>query len=181
MKIILLAAVTLDGKIARNQTHFVDWVSREDRQRFISITKEAGVIIMGHNTFATLPAPLKGRLHIVMSTKPNEKRSIPGIVEFTNLAPEELLNRLEERGYVEAVLIGGAQVNTLFLRCEKVNEVWLTIEPRIFGAGLSLFEEVALDVRVKLLEIEQLNAEGTVLLKYQVQYEPVSSHSVATT
>src|SRR2546423_15593221 len=102
MKIILMAAVTIDGKIARNETHFVNWSSHEDKKLFFETSKRAGVMIMGHNTYNTLPAPLPGRLHIVLTNHPEDKQGIPGSVEFTNLAPEQIATDLEARGYTEA-------------------------------------------------------------------------------
>ena len=55
MKIILMAAVTLDGKIARNEAHFVDWSSHEDKKLFYATSKRARVLILGNNTFKTFP------------------------------------------------------------------------------------------------------------------------------
>ena len=34
MKITMLMAVTADGKIARNSSHFPDWTSKEDKKVF---------------------------------------------------------------------------------------------------------------------------------------------------
>src|SRR5438270_9430073 len=107
VKITLVAAITLDGKLARNSAHFVDWTSREDKKLFFSTSKRAGVIIMGHNTFKTLPAPLPGRLHVVLTNDLTSKESIPNQVEYTNQPPESILADLEARGYTEAVLGGG--------------------------------------------------------------------------
>ena len=67
MKISLMCAITLDGKIARNEHHFVDWSSREDKRLFFATTKRAGVLILGNNTYKTFSAPLPGRLHIVLT------------------------------------------------------------------------------------------------------------------
>src|SRR5438552_785290 len=108
MKVTLVAALTLDGKLARNSAHLVDWSSREDKKLFFSTTKRAGVIIMGNNTFKTLPAPLSGRLHVVLTNDLTGKQNIPGQVEYTNQAPEAILADLEVRGYTEAVLGGGS-------------------------------------------------------------------------
>src|SRR2546423_4205245 len=116
MRILLLAAVTLDGKIARNESHFVDWSSREDKKLFFATTKRAGVVIMGNNTYKTLSAPLPGRLHVVLTTAPQDNENIPGTVEFTNQSPEEVVAGLEARGYTEAVVTGGAPINALFLK-----------------------------------------------------------------
>src|SRR5437868_14779143 len=99
MKIVLLAVVTLDGKIARNEHHLSNWSSREDKKIFIAETKRAGVMILGNNTFKTLPAPLPGRLHVVHTTRPNDKINVPGVVEYTDKTPHEIVADLEARGY----------------------------------------------------------------------------------
>ncbi|MBF6614019.1 MAG: dihydrofolate reductase [Chloroflexi bacterium] len=173
MKIMLLAAVTIDGKIARNETHFVDWSSREDKKIFFAASKRAGVIVLGHNTYKTLPAPLPGRLHVVLSTTIEDKVSQPGLIEFTNLPPEEIVRDLEARGYTEAVLTGGAQINALFLKSGLVDEIWLTVEPLIFGVGLDLFRGVQFDQRARLIHVEQLNDSGTVHLRYDLRNQRV--------
>lgn len=169
MKIILLAAMTIDGKIARNETHLVDWSSREDKRLFFATTKHAGVIIMGNNTFKTLASPLPGRLHIVLTATVEGKISVTGAVEYTSQTPEEIVAALETRGYTEAVLAGGAQVNTLFLKAGLVDELWLTVEPLIFGVGIDLFRGVELDVRARLVHFEQLNEAGAVHLRYSLR------------
>lgn len=166
MKVILIAAMTIDGKIARDEAHFVNWSSREDKKLFISISKRAGVLIMGHNTYKTLPAPLPGRLHIVLTSDLSDKVDRPGEVEFTNRAPVDIVEGLVARGYTEAALTGGAQINALFLKSNLVDEIWLTVEPLIFGVGLDLFRGVQFDHRAHLLEVRQLNEGGSVFLRY---------------
>jgi dihydrofolate reductase len=166
MKIILMAAVTIDGKIARDEAHFVDWSSREDKKLFFSTTKRAGVIILGNNTYKTLPSPLPGRLHVVLTRSLVGKENVPGTVEYTDAPPEQIVADLEARGYTEAVLTGGAQVNALFLQSDLVDEIWLTVEPLIFGLGIDLFQGLQFNQRAALLSVEQLNDTGSVLLKY---------------
>ena len=67
-------------------------------------------MIVGHNTFATLPSLLPGRLHIVLTTQPEGKTNIPGQLEYTNQSPDAILADLEGRGYTQAVVAGGGQV-----------------------------------------------------------------------
>ena len=67
MEVFILAAQTADGFIAKNHTHAATWTSKEDKQRFVELTKDAGVIVMGSTTFKTLPKPLKNRLNVVYS------------------------------------------------------------------------------------------------------------------
>nr|AIA15413.1 RibD C-terminal domain protein [uncultured bacterium] len=163
-----MAAMTLDGKIARDESHFVDWSSKEDKRLFYSTSKRARVLIMGNNTYKTLPAPLPNRLHIVLTTNTADKASKLGEVEFTSASPADIISDLEGRGYTEAVLTGGAQVNSLFLKAGMVSEIWVTVEPLIFGVGIDLFRGSPFDVRVTLTSVEKLNDGGSVLLKYSV-------------
>src|SRR5690348_1413488 len=99
MRIICLAALTLDGKLARTAEHFVNWSSLEDKRLFMRTSKEAGVLILGHNTYKTFPGPLPERLHIVLTTQPAAQTTIPGVVEFTSAAPPAVVAGLAARGY----------------------------------------------------------------------------------
>src|SRR5947207_8764890 len=101
MKVTMVVVVTIDGKLARNSAHFSNWSSPEDKKIFVSLTKRAGVIIMGHNTYKTLPAPLPGRLHVVLTRDTTGKVDVLGKVEFTNQPPERVLTDLQARGYTE--------------------------------------------------------------------------------
>lgn len=169
MKTIILAAVTIDGKLARDPAHYVDWTSREDKRLFFSTTKQAGALIIGNNTFKTFPSPLPGRLHVVLTYSLAGKENTPGLVEYTSASPEQIMADLEARGYTEAVVGGGSQINALFLEKGLVDEIWLTVEPLIFGLGVELLRGVRFDLRARLLSVEKLNEEGAVLLKYSLR------------
>src|SRR5260370_912000 len=81
--------------------------------------------------------------------------------------PERVLAELEQRGSRTAVLAGGAQIYRAFLAAGLVDELWLTIEPLAFGAGITLFGDDPLDLRLALLECRQLNADS-VHLRYRI-------------
>ncbi len=161
-----MMAITADGKIAKDSTQFTDWTSREDKKLFVEVSKKHGVIMMGENTFKTFLKPLPGRLNVVFSKQENPE-PIEG-VKWVNGEPQQVLEELETLGYKSALLGGGATINSLFLKNKLITEIILTIEPKIFGQGLSLFNE-DLDVNLKLLEIEKLN-DNTIMIKYQVIY-----------
>lgn len=171
MRVLLLAAITLDGKIARDASQFTNWSSREDKRLFQRTSKEAGVVIMGRTTFETLPGPLPGRLSVVMTRDAEAARirhaEVEG-VEFTDGEPAAVLARLEARGYTMAVLGGGAQIYRAFLEAGLVDELWLTVEPLVFGAGISLFGDAPLDKRFTLIEVQRLGEQGA-HLRYGVE------------
>jgi len=164
--VTMMMAITADGKIAKDSCQFADWTSREDKKLFVEISKTHGVVMMGANTFKTFPAPLKERLNVVFSETENNLQ-IAG-VKWVKGEPEKVLQELEDLGYRSALLGGGSFLNTLFLEKKLISEIILTVEPKIFGTGLSLFNK-NLDASLKLLEVKNLN-ENTLMLHYKVIY-----------
>jgi len=167
MRVILLMAITLDGKIAKHTTHAATWTSKADKKIFVQETKQAGAIIMGQTTYDTIGRPLPGRLNIVMNLKPDKTKNIAGELEFTNTPPKELLAELEERGFKSVIIGGGATINGLFLKAGLIDEIWLTIEPKVFGQGMSLFSGADVDLNLEFIEIKKLD-EDVMHVRYKV-------------
>lgn len=170
MNVILIAALSVDGKIAERERQIsLDWTSKEDTQFFVSKTKEAGTVIMGHRTFETIGKPLKGRRLLVMTSKarpPIGTTQEEGIVEFTNESPKKLLARLSQEGCSAVIVAGGASVYSAFLREGLVQELFLTIEPVLFGNGIPLMRDVD-RINLKLIDYQCLNGQS-VLLHYRI-------------
>jgi dihydrofolate reductase len=171
MKIILMMAMTADGKIAKTSDHFPDWTSKEDKKYFFETTKKHGAVLMGEKTFKTFPRPLPDRLNVVFTLEKNTRlvggqAPDPKNVKFVSGDEEKILEELEKMGYKSAVLGGGAYLNTQFLKKKLIDEIWLTIEPKIFGDGLGIFGG-DFDQDLKLLSVEKIN-ENSVVVKYRV-------------
>lgn len=172
MKVTLLMCITADGKIGKTSDHLADWTSKEDKQLFVSVTKRARVMIMGAKTYATIGRPLPERLIVVMSYDAATQQSIPDQVEFVQGNPTDILASLEQRGFTECIIAGGATINGLFLAAGLIDEMILTVEPIVFGTGLPLFAEpadqpFAADTHLQLLSVERLN-DTVVSLHYKV-------------
>lgn len=140
MKLTLLMAMTADGIVARDTTHFPDWTGKADKRMFRKITTKAGVIIMGAVTYKTLGKPLPNRLNVVMTRQPDQFSAEKNLI-FTSASPQEILSDLTSRGYENAILIGGPTINTLFMKAGLIDELMITIVPALFGKGLTLFSE----------------------------------------
>lgn len=166
MRVSLLAAISLDGKIAEATDQLADWTSKEDKRFFVKKTKEAGVLVMGRTTYDTIGRPLPGRLNIVMTRNPDPSKNIPGELEYTAEAPEAILERLKKDGYDSVIIGGGAQVYTLFLQQGLVTDLFLTVEPVIFGGGVPLVQELE-PTRLALQSVERLG-EQAVLCHYHI-------------
>lgn len=192
MKIVLMMAMTADGKIAKTSDHFPDWTSKEDKKYFMETTKKHGVILMGEKTFFTLspkpknntsdtankkgnnsgsfgegrafPKPLPGRLNVVFTLEKNPPE-MDG-VKWVSGDEEKVLKELENMGYQSAILGGGAYLNSQFLKKKLIDEIWITIEPKIFGGGLGIFSG-DFDADLKLISLEKIN-ENSVVVKYRV-------------
>lgn len=165
MNVILVMALTVDGKIGVDSNHFPDWTESADKKLFMETSKKAGVIIMGRKTYDTLGAPLPGRKHVVLTRKKN-RFSEGDQVAFTAAPPADILAELERDGYQSAVLGGGSRINYLFARAGLIDEILLTFSPKIFGAGLCLFSE-KIHMDLSLVEAGTLG-EHTVFARYRV-------------
>ena len=125
-------------------------------------------MVMGRKTFDTIGKPLKGRRVIVMTRKPRQStfHDDDGTVEYTNANPKELVARLAREGVSALAICGGAQIYSAFLKAGLVHDVYLTVEPVLFGSGVPLTEGFE-RVNMVLAGVERLSAQ-TVLLHYRM-------------
>jgi dihydrofolate reductase len=172
MHCFLIAALTIDGRIGRDSGDIsTSWTSTEDRHWFYRRTKEAGVIIMGSKTYAITNKALPGRLNVVYSSKA-EAQPVPdpeqgkGQVWQTNLAPAELLAELSAAGYNEVAICGGTSIYTQFLAAGVVDTLYISIEPKLFGSGVSFCNEW-LDLSLELQKVTQLTPQ-VIMLEYKI-------------
>jgi dihydrofolate reductase len=172
MRIILVFVSTLDGKITKwGDPKVSSWTSAEDKKYFRKTWNEAALIVMGSNTFrAEKLGSVKDHLLLVMTRHPAtfKEKEVKGRLEFSDESPVQLVNRFEKAGFKTMLVVGGAQVATSFLKAELVDEIWLTIEPKVFGKGGSFVIDQELDVELRLISYEQVNTEGTLITKYRV-------------
>jgi dihydrofolate reductase len=172
MRIILVFVSTLDGKITRwGDPKVSSWTSEEDKKYFRKTFNEAPVIVMGSNTFrAEKLGSEKDHLIVVMTRHPSiyKDKEVRGRLEFSDESPAQLAARFEEANLERMVVVGGAHIATSFLNAGLIDEIWLTIEPKIFGKGGNFVIEQELDLELQLLSYEQVNPEGTLIIKYRV-------------
>lgn len=167
----IIAAVTADGFIAQDENHAAMWTSKEDKKRFVELTKRAGVVVMGSRTFRTLPRPLRERLNVVYTRSVAFAEQIKGQenIMVTQDDPHTLLQKLEEQGLKEVAICGGSHIYTSFMKARVVNKIYLTVEPIIFGKGITLFTETLPHTHLELISKEATES-GTLLLEYKVNY-----------
>ena len=153
-----MMAMTVDGVVAKNSFHNADWTSKADKKAFIAETKKHGAIIMGQNTFETIGRPLPNRLNFILSLEPEKYKAkeIPGVLEFFKGSPQEVVSALEKRGFQTAILGGGPYTNASFLKAGLVDEILITVEPRLFGNGMTFAKGEDLDAQLEFISATPL-------------------------
>lgn len=169
MKIIIYLAASANGMISNNR-NVPDWLSPEYGQGFMAISQRTQAVIMGKTTYNILAPdylPLKEGSLVVLTHDTKAAPAQPNVL-FTSDAPETIVAQLAARGHTEAVIIGGTQTVSAFIKARLVNELILVVEPVLFGKGLPLMEEVDAEYKLALLEVKKLN-ENSVELRYEVK------------
>jgi dihydrofolate reductase len=174
MNISVYLASSINGMIS-NRANVPNWLSQEFGQRFLAICQRTKAVIMGRTTYEILSPdylPLKGEGTLIVLTHDTAAKPSQSNVVLTDETPQEIVRILEARGHHEAVIIGGAQTVSEFVKSGFVNEWYLVFEPVLFGAGLPLLRDVDGEYQLTLLDVQQLNAH-TVQLHYRLM-RPVS-------
>jgi dihydrofolate reductase len=172
MKTIVVFVTTLDGKITKwGDPHVHRWSSKEDQTYFKKTWSESPLIIMGSATFNFAPVkPTPNQLLVIMTRNPAKYKEyeVAGQLEFSDESPAELTERFKAIGYEQMLVVGGPHLATSFFKDKLVDELWLTLEPKIFGKGGNFVIEEELDVELKQLSLEKINERGTMIVKYEV-------------
>ena len=172
VKVILIFVSTLDGKVTKwGNPDIKRWSSHQDQDYYKGVWNESRLIVMGSNTFkADTFKPSPDQQLIIMTTNPGKYKSsqVRGQIDFSNESPVALVARYKNEGYEQMLVIGGPHVATSFLKEQLIDELWLTIEPKIFGTGSNFATEANLDINLHLLHVERANEQGTLMTKYAV-------------
>lgn len=169
MRTILYMGITTNGYIAKEDGNS-EFTSEEDLKGFFERSKAAGNIVMGKNTFLEASRqgyfPFPDALNVVVSHQKFENKWGDKIV-FTDKSPKEIIDYLNLKNFKTAFLAGGGQLNSSFLKENLVDEIYLDVEPLIFGKGIKIFTDADFEVNLELLETKKLN-KNTIQLHYRV-------------
>jgi riboflavin biosynthesis pyrimidine reductase len=173
MDMVLIAAQSLDGFITKHSEPGTAFTSSEDKAHFRRVLADFDTCLFGGETYRVsrdfirnrLPGP---SLRVVMTRSPGRYSAdaIAGKLEFTDAEPAALVAGLRARGCRRCAVLGGSHLHSLFLEAGLVDEVWLTVEPVLFGGGTPLLARPA-EVGLELQVTEKLGA-NTLLLHYRV-------------
>lgn len=165
MKVILFMAMTLNGYIAKenNEAPWSDTVWKG----YYDFIKERKNIVLGRTTY-----------EMMKEVNEFEKLGHPFTVVVSNTAglndqnasfvtsPQEALEVCKVKGVSEVIIGGGSTLNTAFLKQNLIDELYIDIEPQIFGKGIKLFGDCDINSKLNLIEVTKLS-EGIVRLHYK--------------
>ncbi len=148
-KIILYIAASLDGKIAGPDGD-VSWLEEfpsPSGSDFGYGEFYAGIstTIMGNETYKLVksfdvPWPYSDKKNYVLTR--NTALSSNEEVEFVSGDLEENIANIRENAASDIWLVGGGQLNTLFLERGWLDEIILTTMPIILGEGIPMFANI---------------------------------------
>lgn len=164
-RFIALVASTVDGRISLTKKSLPDWTSKEDSLFFQKSLKSFDAVVVGRNTYLSAESSLCKRNTFVLTSCPKtiERK---GTVVFVNPASVNLAEIFRE--YKNIAVLGGGAVYCFMLENGFLDEIFVTIEPLIFGRGKEMFIGGTKTVQVKLLSMKRLNLSGTILLHYKI-------------
>lgn len=166
----IVAAISCDGKITKGNSLGSNWTSKEDKKFLHKELDEADVILIGRKTYEIAEKYLAERNCLVFTRKIKFPEVMSDKVTFFNLESGDIKKYLKERNYKKAVILGGTEIYSYFLEKNLTDEICLTIEPLIFGEGLSLASlKVPFKNKLELKSVKKLNRVGTLLVRYKIK------------
>lgn len=164
---IAFVAASIDGRIALSSKTLPHWTSQEDWRFFQKSLSRVDAVVVGRNTYQSAAARLRKRITFVLSSRPKTAKR-RGTVTFVNPARVSLAELLQ--GYKSVAVLGGGAVYRLMLESGLLDEIFVTIEPLIFGRGKAMVVGGTRTTRLRLLAVQRLNRTGTLLLHYQINH-----------
>jgi len=160
-------AVSINGYIARDNDD-TSWISKAEWASYRRMAKQTGNIIVGSKTFQIAVRdgdfPFPNALNIVVSEREIKNKWGDRVIFVSD--PFEALAALKG-GFSTALVGGGGQLNTSFIRTGLIDEVYLDVEPIILGRGLKLFRRGRFEAKLQLLGTKKLS-KNEIQLHYKV-------------
>jgi dihydrofolate reductase len=176
MTAVGIIVMSLDGCLTRHEDEGVDFASEADHRYFNEVLDTFDCTLLGAGTFEARRAAILGslssrRLRVVWTRDPSRYQDLgrPGMLEFRSGEVEDILAGLARRGLRRCAILGGAALFTACLEAGVMPELWVTLEPVVFGTGRRMFTG-RLDTAFRLRNLRRLSPD-TLLLEYHLREE----------
>lgn len=172
--IVLYIAASLDGYIARDD-HSLDWLPTPDAAQnldygYTEFFDSIDTTIMGKRTYDIV------RQHGVENPYPDKKnyvftRSARHLstkdIEFISGDVISFTQKLKEQDGKDIWLVGGGDLNTLFLNYDLIDRIILAVIPTVLGGGIPLFARGGRETRFNLTQSQHWTETGVVQMTYE--------------
>ncbi len=174
MELVGIAVMSLDGCLTRHDRAGTGFASKADHAFFRAALQTFDSTLVGRRTYEAsrqgmLRAREAPRLQVVLTSTPArfEGDARPERLEFRAMGVGGAVAELTSRGRARCALLGGTRLYTEALERSLLDELWVTVEPIVFGSGVRMFEG-RIDGRFAFSSSETL-AGSTLLLKYRAR------------
>jgi len=164
-RFIGFVAASIDGRISLTKNKLPNCTSEEDWKFFQNSMKRFDAFVVGRNTYDSAAKRLQRRNTYVLSSRPKSMEE-NGNVKFVNPSRVNLKKLFSK--YKNVAVLGGAGIYRLMAEKKLLDELYVTIEPLVFGRGREMFSGGTKTIELQLLSAKKLNKTGTLLLHYQV-------------
>lgn len=159
-------ASSIDGRISLTKRAAPDWTSKEDWNFLQKSLKRFDAVVVGRNTYLAAKARLKKRNTYVLSRTISSLKK-EGTVTFVHPQKSNLGKLLAS--YKNVAILGAGEVYQYMLDKRMLDELYVTVEPYVFGRGNPMFSGGRKNHGFTLRSVRRLNKKGTLLLAYDVR------------
>ena len=135
---IAVVAITLDGKIARSSSQ-KGWTSPEDQVHLHKTERLCDVLVMGRKSYALAKSKLAKKSVVVFTSSIKKIEEKSKNLVYLNPSVINFKKYVWDKNYKRVCILGGTEVYSYFLERNNIDELWVTIEPIVFGAGIGIF------------------------------------------
>lgn len=169
MKVSLCVSISVNGFIAKENGD-TGFVSDTEWKSFRSMVKNTGNIIVGRKTYEIMKSGNEFRdldnVKIVVVTS-NDTIRTDDPDYFIVKSPQDAIKLLKEKGFKEILVAGGGMLNSSFIKNNLIDDIYLDIEPIVFGKGIKLFSDSDFESRLKFVGVKNIS-DDEIQLHYNV-------------
>ena len=174
-KLILYSAASLNNKIATidGEVGWLDSIQHQEGEDYgyAEFYDTIDTTIMGYSTYAQVKGwdiewPYKDRKNYVVTSKSDRK--VDENVEFVFEKVIDFFRNLKKQDGKDIWLVGGGQLNTLFLNAGLVDDIILHVMPILLNGGIDMFagnQEIA---TLSLTSTRSFDS-GVIEMRYKVK------------
>ena len=180
MEASVYIATSLDGFIAR-ENGALDWLpgadgsggngpGKSEDYGYSAFMATVDAIVMGRNTYEAVLGFGDWPYHLPVVVLSSRQVDVPAplkqSVEAMAGSPQDVFDRLAERGFEHLYIDGGATIQR-FLRAGLIRRLIVTRVPVLLGSGIPLFGPLDSDIHLRHVETQSF-ASGMVQSVYDV-------------